>query len=208
MHNYRAGDEVTIQLSALVTRVTGDVIRVRFGDTEYDADPATLEMVARSMHVGDDVKHGDRDGVIAQMLEEGVFLVRFPGATGAEAYGVASRGELKHPEDATMSEAPARPETAPQTTAPAASPEAQADDAQEPLELTDPAPEGAKETATAPRTAASIGDMAASLSSVSNRQPRRQPLDLESIGTTETVPGVRGEMTLGDDMRLGGPAES
>lgn len=199
MHNYRSGDEVNIELRALVTRVTGDVVRVRFGDTEYDADPSSLEMVTRSIHAGDEVKHGDRNGAIAQMLEENVFLVRYDGATGADAYGVVARGELAHADNPVS----AAPSPAP---APAPASEAQSTH-REPLELTTPAP--APATAPAPtRTGGSIDDMAASLASVTGRQVRRQPLDLESIGTTETLPGVHGEMTLGDDMRLGNSTES
>ena len=213
MHNFRSGDEVAVELRALVTRVSGDSVRVRFGDTEYDATPADLKMLKRSMHVKDQVVHNGREGAIVQSLEEGVFLVRIDGATGADAYAVAGRGELVHADEgrgvASAEQGQAAAETG-------------ADDA---LELTQPLapaapggpqPEEARaDEGQAPEAASAkggaIGDMAASLTSMTRSAQRRQPLDLEGIGTTETVAGVRetrGEMTLGDDMKLGGSSEA
>lgn len=211
MHNFRSGDEVTIDVQALVTRVSGDVVRIRFGDTEFDATPSDLKMIKRSMHVTDEVVRDGREGSIVQSLEEGVFLVRYHGATGADAYGVASRDELVHAGEDGISGTSAR------SAAPTPAPAPAAAASEGTLELTNPlpdedassAPKAADATPAdgAPKAAGSIGEMAASLSNMSRTGQRRPPLDLESMGTTETVPGVRetrNEMTLGDDMRLGG----
>lgn len=209
MTNYRTGDQVLLELPATVLTALDGLVRVRFGDVEYEADPASLTMLKRSIHVGDEVEHEGRDGVIAQTLEHGVFLVRFPGATGADAYRVASDGELRHADktaESPVEHAPAAVAATEEAPAPApapivAAPKPAGDD--EPLELTDEIPAKAP---TAEHSPERIAGMATSLSSVLGQGgARRSPLNLEALGTTETVKDVRaprGEMVLDDEMRL------
>lgn len=220
MHNYRTGDQVLLEIPAVVVRAMEGFVRVRFGDIEYDAEPTNLMMIKRSIHVGDEVVHEGREGVVAQTLEDDVFLVRFPGAAGAEAYRVAGVKELEHsdgngargehqeplelthelPAAAPESSAPvAAVEPGPAATTPTAGPSAETQEEAPAVEEPSRAPAG-------------ISEMASSLSGLLGRTgQRRQPIDLESLGTTETVRDVResgsGEMVLGDDMRLKGGSE-
>lgn len=185
MNNFRSGDEVLLEIPAVVVGAAGNLVRVRFNDIEYDAEIGSLIMTKRSIHVGDKVKNGSRSGEVVQTLEDGVFLLRYDGASGADAYGVAAAGVLVHA-DAEQESAPA-PAPAPTVPAPAA------------------ATEDASARTPSPTPSGAVRDMAASLTGAISRAPaRRAAVDLESLGTTETVRGVgaRGEMVLGDDLRL------
>lgn len=217
MTTYRSGDQVEFTTPATVVVAKDGSIRISFAGNEYDADPSSLTMVRRSIHLNDPVVHAGRDAVVTQSLEDGVFLVRYEGAKGADAYGIAPAGSLRHADDdakaevrdAPQAEASAAPEAPVATTPapapvkvdkPAAPPPAaertapvEANAHAEPLELDTPIDYG-------------DNDGTPSLSGMITRHaPRRAPLDLESMGHTETVPNVTqtgGEMVLGDDMRL------
>ena len=236
MHKYRKGDEVLFEIPAVVIQATEGLIRVRFGDVEYDADPTALVMMKRSFHVADEVQHGDRHGVVTQTLEDGIFLVRFHNAAGADAYKVLTREDLRHADADAPAQSSAAPSTAPQVqpvsapqradasltevatqvapivapTVPVAERETQAAETTPPQapgssEAYDEESEEDEGSGVAPSEApkqAGINEMAYSLSGMLARTaPRRKPVDLEALGTTETV-RESGEMILGEDMRI------
>lgn len=99
MTGYRVGDKVLFETAAIVVDAGTNGVTIRFGDTELRASVDALTMVKRSVHVGDHVRHQDESAIVSQTLEEGVFLIRVLGRTGADAYRVAPAGDLRH-EDA------------------------------------------------------------------------------------------------------------
>lgn len=227
MTTYRTGDQVEFTTPATVVVAGDGSIRISFAGKEYDAEPSSLTMVRRSIHLKDPVIHAGRDAVVAQSLEDGVFLVRYEGAQGADAYGIAPAGSLRHADDAEKAEGRDAPQaeaaaapTAPVTPAPSpvkadesvaepasqptAAPAAAETHAHaEPLELDTPIDYGDTPHAAAAGTPSLSG-------MITRNPPRRAPVDLESMGRTETVPNVAqpgGEMLLGDDMRLQGGRE-
>lgn len=238
MHKYRKGDEVLFEIPAVVIQATEGLIRVRFGDVEYDADPTALVMMKRSFHVADEVQHGDRHGVVTQTLEDGIFLVRFHNAAGTDAYKVLTREDLRHADGDAPAQSSVAPVTAPQPqvqpvstpviadasltevasqVAPVIAPTVPvAERATQATETTPPQAPSSSEayneeseedetSSVAPSEApkqAGINEMAYSLSGMLARTaPRRKPVDLEALGTTETV-RESGEMILGEDMRI------
>lgn len=201
---FRNGDEVRFEITADVVGNEGHGILIRMGETTMVVSPNNLIMVKRSVHEGDAVAHGGAEGRIAQKLEDGVFLVRMAGRSGAEAYVVAERSALTHVGDEPERRVtPTRETTQSTAPAPAREPRVPADDAadeatggEQPdrddaretdtLELTDPITEanGPKRT----------GDMASILTEIIGRRPAA---GLEHLGTTETVQPVRGDAHSG-----------
>jgi hypothetical protein len=223
MTTYRTGDQVEFTTPATVVVASDGRIRISFAGNECDAEPSALTMVRRSIHLNDPVMHLGRRAAVTQNLEDGVFLVQYEGAKGADAYGIAPAGSLRHADDAEGGEerqAPQAPEVqVPVATAavepaparadeptpqPAVTPTAAETHAHaEPLELDTPIDYGDAPHADAAGTPSLSG-------MITRNPPRRAPIDLESIGRTETVPSVAqpgGEMVLGDDMRLQGGRE-
>ena len=100
MHKYRTGDEVMFAIRATVVEGGEGSARIRFGNIEYKAEDSALTITRRSIHQNDGVKHEGRDATVSQALEDGVFLVRYKGETGASAYAVVPNGALRHADDA------------------------------------------------------------------------------------------------------------
>lgn len=211
---YRNGDQVIVEFDAIVVRTEGeDRVRISVAGHEIDTTASMLQMVRRSVHQDDEVVHDGARAKVIQQLESNVFLLNVRGAVGADAYRVAGFDEIRHYEPsqerapaatsapAVSEPAPASASTATVSPAAAPAPEAPAAPAAAPTQ-TAPA-----ETDTGSSLRGGIGAMADSLTSLVRRDKaeRRPTVDLESMGTTETVPTVgaaRSELLLGDEERI------
>lgn len=218
MNNYRTGDEVLFEIPAtVIENLGGGHVRVRFGEIQFDADQGSLIMMKRSFHVGDEVVHAGKNGVIGQKLEDTVYLVRFEEGVGAGAWSIAGSADLLHaevessPKTVTAAAPVAEslvPASLPEIHEPASKGDADRHD-DEPLELTQEVAPAVSPTLdidididieidepTAPERAITerpgVSDMASALSgAMINRAARRHGLDLERLGTTETVGPVQ-----------------
>lgn len=188
---YRSGDQVRFEADALVEGTEDGKVVIRFGQMKLTVDAGALEMIRRAVHVGDKVLMGDADllpGTVSQQLEDDAFLIRLTGRTGVDAYRIAETDELQHDDGQAAT----------------ASPQASAPSRPAAVVATGTASKEENDHGTVEHGVGGHAgtEKTADSEMTAGRSPR---LDLESLGTSKTVPSVvvvDEVLVLGADMQM------